>query len=476
MKLSNYCLWRKIWYVLAFCVLLGGELRAQESVIYAVQLGVFKNPKKAQDPEIKAIGTIHTEAVGENTRVLLGKFKNRPDAERALMKVLQAGFSEAFIVTRPTEVAPDKATSNNIPPPSKPNAATTPPDQVFLVQIGAYSQAIPPSDLAKAVAFGSVYAEKAGQLTKVYVGTFASADASGQALTAIRASGLTHAFRREMPYKNFTQLNLLKAGKANNPDNKDKETLHKIAGTPIAFTDKTAFVQDIAMFDNGTKNDTIAIDGRILPISAKECLFIGTLDPYNSDAYQPLVLHTSDGGKTWAETLQSEYGNSINSIQFVGKKTIFLTTMWVIEGPGEVNLFRSDDAGKTWNKVSKIPRNDFLCVSSYLHFTDANKGKIIYTCSDDGYSVWETTDGGAKWKSKGKVAAKDFKKLKSNSLLDYTPQSSYTAIADASIYKQVSTPDVHIIQLRNAKTKKYAEVSRLTRWYKMTADYQIIPY
>lgn len=475
MKLSNYRLWRKLWYVIVCCVLFWGELRAQESVIYAVQLGVFKNPQKAQTSEIKAIGTIHTEVVGDNTRVLLGKFKNRPDAERALMKVLQAGFSEAFIVTRPVGAAPDNNATSNNPPPPKPNAATT-PDQVFLVQIGAYSQAIPPSDLAKAVAFGSVYAEKTGQLTKVYVGTFASAEASGQALTAIRASGLTHAFRREMPRTTFAQLNLLKAGKASNPENKDEKTLHRIAGAPITFTDKTAFVQDIAMFDNGTKNDTIAIDGRILPISAKECLFIGTLDPYNSEAYQPLVLRTSDGGKTWAETLPSEYGNSINSIQFVGKKTIFLTTMWVIEGPGEVNLFRSDDAGKTWNKVSKIPRNDFLCVSSYLYFSDANKGKIIYTCSDDGYSVWETTDGGAKWKSKGKIAAKDFKKLKGNSLLDYTPQSSYTAIADASIYKQVSTPDAHIIQLRNAKTKKYAEVSRLTRCYKMTADYQIIPY
>lgn len=453
-----------------FCCLWIGQtvyfsLYAQESAIYCIQLGVLKNIATINAMSLKSIGAVHTEDAGEGrTRVLLGKFKTRPDADHALIQAIQNGYTEAFIVARTTETTAPKPTTT-VPP------TATLPEKIFLIQIGAYSQAIPPADLDNAVKFGRVYSEKVGALTKVYIGTFNTAELATQTVAAMRSAGLIQSFKREVPSASLSQLIVVRESRLSNQPPKASA----LPGAPVLFSDKAAFIEDMAMFDNGSDNDTLAIGGNILPISAKECLFIGTLDPYNSDAYQPLVLRTEDGGKSWNEVMASEYGNSINSLQFVGKKTIFLTTMWVIEGPGEVNLFRSDDAGKTWRKVSKIPRNDFLCVSSYLNFSDANKGKIIYTCSDEGYWVWETTDGGVKWKSKGKMANKDFKKLKNSSLLDYTPKPTYTAVNDASVYKQISTPDVHIIQLRNAKTKKFAEISRLVKWYKMNKDKQIVP-
>jgi cell division septation protein DedD len=468
-KLFKFCFWAYL------CLFIVGNapIFAQNSIIFCIQLGVLKNAGNINAAALKNIGELHTEDAGEGrTRVLLGKFDARSEAEKALILVSQQGYSEAFIVVRNAPSSNANTTAPNNAAPTKP---PTLPEKIFLVQIGAYNETIPPDDLAKAVLHGSVYSEKVGNLTKVYIGTYNTAEHATEATHKIRLSGLSQAFKREMPSALLSQMTLVKEARITIP-NANTAATPKIPATPILFGDKTALLDDVNMFNNGSKNDTIAIDGHILPISAQECLFIGTLDPYNSDAYQPLLLRTNDGGKSWAEVMQSEYGNSINSIQFVGKKTIFLTTMWVIEGPGEVNLFRSDDAGKTWRKVSKIPRDDFFCVSNYLHFSDANKGKIVYTCSDDEYLVWETIDGGVKWKSKGKISPKDFKKLKNNNILDYSLKPSYTAINDNTIsYKQINTPDVIIIQKRDSSKKAFKEASRLLRWYRLDKNNQIVP-
>lgn len=457
-------IFRHICYLVSLiCLLSPRFIWAQEAVIYCVQLGVLKNPANISAESFKGIGQLHTEEASDGlTRVLLGKFNLRADAERALILISQKGYSTAFIVTRP---APAKAIE----------ATPALPEKIFLAQIGAYTQGIPPEDLAKAVLQGSVYSEQIGTLTKVYVGTFNTADIANQVVNKLRTSGLTQTFKREMPSAWLKQLTLVKEARISQPHvNPPKAPL--IATAPITFGDKATLIEDMGMFSNGSANDTIAIDGHIVPISAKESLFIGVLDPYNSEAYQPLVLRTGDSGKSWAEVIPTEYGNSINYIQFIDKKTIFLTTMWVIEGPGEVNLFRSDDAGKTWRKVSKIPRNDFICVSNYLHFSDQNKGKIVYSCSDDDYWVWETSDGGVKWKSKGKINETEFKKLKQNNLLDYSLKSSYTAANDPkAIFKQINTPDLFIIQLRDPKTKKFNEISRLGKWYQLDKNNKIVP-
>lgn len=435
------------------------------NIIYCLQLGVFKNPKSVDVSKLKKIpAVIHSEDAGEGrTRLLLGRFEQRTEAEAILPEVKSGGFENAFVVERNVAAAPTNQ-------PQLPN-------KIYIVQIGAFAKDIPSTETPKlAKVVNNIYSEKSGNLLKMYIGPYLNGDEALEGVSSAKKIGFGQAFRKEIESDELNKMQLYQKGNiapVNAPANEDKPAI--IAYNPVRFGDKTSFIEDIGMFSNGTNNDSIALNGRIMPVGPHELLFVGVLDPYNTDAYQPVLIYTDDNGKTWSEVLQAEYGYNIEYVEFVSPQIAYLAVMWVIEGPGELHLYRTDNGGKTWRKVAQIPRNDVNCAPTYFHFTDAKKAVLVYTGADNIYWKWTTDNGGLKWNGKGKITAAELKKLKNNGLLNHDLKGYYAAADGKTYYRQVTEKNVNLIYRRNEKNKKWEEISRLGRWYKLK-DKQIIVY
>lgn len=444
------------------------DTQAQE-LTYYVQLGVFGTPAKLKQAEKQAlpVGKLHTEDAGSGrSRLLLGGFRDRTSAEQSLNDAKQRGFSDAFIVERGLPSNGGKNPTNTTDKADSPAPLPPIPNKVWLIQVGAYNAQPPASLKTQLSKLGTLYTEKNNKIQKIYVGYFSDMNAADQTLQQIKKIGYEKAFKKEIDKNIFESYTLWGKG--------DKPSTAPV-GSPIAFGDKTTFMEDLAMFSNGNDNDTIEISGSVVPISATEMLLVGSLDPYSSEAYQPLLLRTADRGATWEEVLQAEYGHSVLYIEFLNAKVAYLATMWVIEGPGEVVLFKTEDGGKTWQKTGRIPRNDFYCMTNYLHFSTPQKGSIVYTCSEDGYWLWETDNAGLKWKNKGKLSEKNYKKLKNNHLIDYTPKSIYKTPDGKTSFKQETVGDVMVFQIKPHLSRQWYEMCRLNRWFKLK-NKQLIPY
>lgn len=97
-----------------------------------------------------------------------------------------------------------------------------------------------------------------------------------------------------------------------------------------------------------------------------------------------IIMHTSDGGKTWEKQFDGE--GRILAIYFKNDKDGF--------AGGESNLYIvTHDGGKTWK-------------ANYSMFQSAKFTKIFFTDAMHGYmlstgSVYRSTDGGATWKDMG---------------------------------------------------------------------------
>jgi hypothetical protein len=76
-------------------------LLAQNTPIYSIQVGVFVNPKIEDFKTIHSLGYLYGKPFGDNfTKVYLGKFKTRQEAESILLKIKNKGY-RANISERP---------------------------------------------------------------------------------------------------------------------------------------------------------------------------------------------------------------------------------------------------------------------------------------------------------------------------------------------------------------------------------------
>jgi photosystem II stability/assembly factor-like uncharacterized protein len=81
------------------------------------------------------------------------------------------------------------------------------------------------------------------------------------------------------------------------------------------------------------------------------------------------------------------------------------------EGIGPITLFQTTDFGKSWRKLSEIPKNTNLAFPTLMYFANENYGQldIIYPYErpGEGYIVHLSTyDGGKTWKETGRYSPK----------------------------------------------------------------------
>ncbi|MBS1903889.1 MAG: hypothetical protein JSS75_09310 [Bacteroidetes bacterium] len=112
-------------------------------------------------------------------------------------------------------------------------------------------------------------------------------------------------------------------------------------------------------------------------------------------AYQS-IWHTSDRGETWAKTSAPIVsGDNIKSL------AIAPSDPRIMYAGTYVRLFKSTDAGTTWNELtSNTPTSDSIVLTSItVSRTDANKIWLTYSGFIDGQHMYSSTDGGATWKN-----------------------------------------------------------------------------
>lgn len=191
-------------------------------------------------------------------------------------------------------------------------------------------------------------------------------------------------------------------------------------------------------------------------------LWVGTGEnnSQRSVSYGDGVYRSEDGGKSWENV-------GLKSSEHIGKividprnsNVVYVAAQGPLWGPGgDRGLFKTTDAGKTWNAVLKIsentgvtdvvmdPRNpDVLYAASY------QRRRHVWTLIDGGpeSAIHKSTDGGASWK-----------KLKSGLPTD---DMGRIGLAISPV-----NPDIlfAIIELANRKGGFYRSTNRGATWEK----------
>ncbi len=222
------------------------QVQAQQTekktrTIYAIQLGAFGNPPLAKFEPLSDIGDaiIYTEDTGTGlTRVLLGDYDNRLDAETALARVKISGSKQAIIkkIVQEYEVlipestpqpapqpkpqpqpqpqkvipTPDNAHSTTqkpqpVPTPAPPlqptytppsnTTSTSPNGMQYVIQLGAFAR-IDFASFGNIVDLGQLYSEREGNLVKVVLGVFNTEAEAQRALNIMRTRGYEYVYIR----------------------------------------------------------------------------------------------------------------------------------------------------------------------------------------------------------------------------------------------------------------------------------------
>ena len=144
------------------------------------------------------------------------------------------------------------------------------------------------------------------------------------------------------------------------------------------------------------------------------------IDPRNSDVVYvasqgPLwskggdrgLFKTTDGGKTWQNVLEISEHTGVSDIAFDPQNpdVIYATSyqrrrhVWtLINGGPESTIYKSTDAGKTWNKINKgLPSVDLGRIGIDVAPTDGNIIYAIVEAADGQSGFYRSTDAGASW-------------------------------------------------------------------------------
>ncbi|MBK9637544.1 MAG: glycosyl hydrolase [Bacteroidetes bacterium] len=151
------------------------------------------------------------------------------------------------------------------------------------------------------------------------------------------------------------------------------------------------------------------------------------VDPSNSDvvyvaAYGPLwsaggdrgIYKTTDGGKTWKNILSVSEHTGCNEIHMDPRNNnvLYATAhqrrrqgFTYISGGPESGIYKSTDAGATWNKINKgLPDTDLGRIGMGVSPVNPDVLYCMVEASDKKGGMYRSTDRGASWERRGDLS------------------------------------------------------------------------
>ena len=128
------------------------------------------------------------------------------------------------------------------------------------------------------------------------------------------------------------------------------------------------------------------------------------------------LLRSGDGGKRWREVMSPIYGSEVIEMFFHDLHVGWALAGWTTEGPGDLTLFGSKDGGKSWRKISNIPKRHFSGWPISITFSDRRNGmiKILYDGSGDprrdGLVTLRTGNGGGRWHETSNLSLDEYER------------------------------------------------------------------
>jgi hypothetical protein len=95
--------------------------------------------------------------------------------------------------------------------------------------------------------------------------------------------------------------------------------------------------------------------------------------------------------------------SSVLSVSFPSPESGHALVGWVVEGPGEMHLFRTDDGGSQWERLSEVPKPHGLDALHDFACTDGARCQVMLACPERGEAAGHavtTSDGGRTWTSR----------------------------------------------------------------------------
>ncbi|HEY8185290.1 MAG TPA: hypothetical protein VIF64_04440 [Pyrinomonadaceae bacterium] len=176
------------------------------------------------------------------------------------------------------------------------------------------------------------------------------------------------------------------------------------------------------------EKDLLRIGFEILPIDKDTIFLYGDLRTAAA-SIGTFILRSDDAGRSWTESMNPVEGSTVDGIVFSGRESGWALVMWTIEGPGDVSLYRSRDSGKSWKKVSDIPKRHHWGWPNGFTFSDDSNGTVEMFYGDaagpeiEGLWLLKTADGGRTWRGTRKLSGAEYEKqrLKSSEAKALSP-------------------------------------------------------
>ncbi len=157
-------------------------------------------------------------------------------------------------------------------------------------------------------------------------------------------------------------------------------------------------------FENSERISSIEIN----PNNRDE-VYVGVLGALWGDSAERGVYKTLDGGKTWNQILYIDQGTGCSDvIMDPNDPNILYASMWEFRrsawsfnsGGKKSALYKSIDAGKTWNKIHKgFPKGKLGRIAVAVAPSDSNiVYSVLETENDSDRGLYRSDDAGASWK------------------------------------------------------------------------------
>lgn len=171
-----------------------------------------------------------------------------------------------------------------------------------------------------------------------------------------------------------------------------------------------------------------------------------------------LLLLSENGGRNWREVMTPVIGSQVIRLTFLDNRTGWALVERTVEDPGQLSLYATRDFGRSWQKVSNIPKRHYRGQVTDLGFLDANNGRmeILYEggVPTDGFAVMITSNGGVTWKEVRILSLDEYKNRPEK---DREPEESsvdYVTARDGSQWRLERQPDEMIDVLRRLSRER----------------------